>query len=192
MAEKTGIQWTEHTFNPWWGCTKVSPGCDNCYAETLDRMRYKEGERHWGKGAPRKPASENSWREVEKWDRAAARSRTRTFSASMADLFDEEAPPGALDRFWQVARRCLHTDFQLLTKRPERILTSLPADWGKGYPNVLLGTSVEDQKRALWRMPDLITAPAHLRFVSTEPLLGSVDLRQWLRLPGRPIRWLIV
>ena len=135
MAEKTGISWTHHTFNPWWGCTKVSPGCKNCYAETF-ASRY--GFDVWGPGKARRTFSLAHWEEPLKWNRDAelAGERRRVFCASMADVFEAEAPAGELARLWALIRLTPWLDWLLLTKRAERIAESLPDDWGEGYPNV--------------------------------------------------------
>src|ERR1700751_4511734 len=87
--ENSKIEWTHHTFNPWWGCMKVSEGCKNCYAETLD-VRMNSGA-HWGPNSSRKPMSEAYWKQPEKWDTAArlAGRRDRVFCASMADVFED-------------------------------------------------------------------------------------------------------
>lgn len=174
MGKQTGIEWTNHTFNPWWGCTKVSPGCANCYAER-DSKRWGQ---EWGKGAPRRVFGDNHWKDPLHWNEQARRDgvRRRVFCASMADVFEEEAPVGQLDRLWDLIRRTPNLDWQLLTKRPHLIASKLPADWGQGFPNVWLGTSVEDQKRAEERIPELLKVPARIHFLSCEPLLGPVDL----------------
>lgn len=175
MGEQTAIAWTDHTFNPWWGCTKVSAGCANCYA---DKFARRTGHDVWGPGKPRRTFPDAHWAEPLKWNKAAegAGRRERVFCASMADVFDAEAPAGQLDRLWALIRATPWLDWQLLTKRPERIAGSLPADWGRGYANVWLGTSVEDQAAADLRVPQLVTVPARVRFLSCEPLLGPVTL----------------
>ena len=167
------------TFNPWWGCTRVSPGCDHCYAERID---LRAGGGHWGKGAPRRTFGEKYWARPLQWERAAARSgeRARVLCASMADVFDAEAPEGALERLWALIRRTPHLDWLVLTKRPARIERGLPPDWGSGYANVWLGATVEDQTLAEQRVPVLLDVPARLRFLCCEPLLGPVDLSPWL------------
>lgn len=216
MGEKTGISWTDSTFNPWWGCTKVSPGCANCYAETLAVTRRKLPV--WGP-APRfgrKFMSEGHWKGPEKWNRAAAAAgvRHRVFCASMADVFDEHpdvVPHRA--RLFDLIERTPHLDWQLLTKRPERVMEAVPPDWHGGFPrNVWIGTSVEDQERADERIPLLLEIPAAVRFLSCEPLLGPVNLgltrfiRDLDRMPwddgpaglrylterGRGLHWVIV
>lgn len=184
MSENSAIEWTHHTFNPWWGCTKVSPGCSACYAEAFDK---RVGGAHWGPGVERRTFGEKHWNEPKKWDAKAAKlgERHRVFCSSMADVFDAEAPAGQIERLWPLIRETPHLDWLLLTKRPERIGASLPADWGDGYPNVWLGTSVEDQARAEERIPHLLHVPAVVRFLSMEPLLGAVSLDRWFGLkPG--------
>jgi len=175
MGSETGIAWTDHTFNPWWGCTKVSAGCTNCYADTFAK---RTGHDIWGPGKPRRTFGAKHWAEPLKWNATAEKAgvRAKVFCASMADVFDAEAPAGELDRLWSLIRATPWLDWQLLTKRPERIAASLPADWGNGYPNVWLGTSVEDQRAAEARIPVLAAVPAHVRFLSCEPLLGPLDL----------------
>jgi protein gp37 len=175
MGAETTIAWTDHTFNPWWGCTKVSPGCDHCYAETFDR---RVGGKHWGKDAPRRVFGEKHWNEPKNWNELAAKEgvRKRVFCASMADVFDADAPEGQLERLWALIRETPHLDWLLLTKRPSRIRRALPADWGTGYANVWLGTTVEDQQRADERIPVLLDVPARVRFLSIEPQIGPVDL----------------
>lgn len=180
MGENSGIEWTDHTFNPWWGCTKVSEGCDNCYAETLDaRFHAKQpGGAHWGPGVPRKTFGPDHWRAPLLWNKRAERLRIRmrVFCASMADVFDGEAPAGELERLWALIRLTPWLDWLLLTKRPARIIPSLPNDWGNGYRNVWLGTSVEHQGAAEARIGKLLAVPAVVRFLSCEPLLGPLDL----------------
>lgn len=179
MAEKTGIAWTDHTFNPWWGCMKVSPGCTNCYAETF---AVRTGHDIWGpaKTTSRRTFAPSHWREPKRWNAQAwaEGGRRRVFCASMADVFeDHPALPAEREKLWNLIRETPALDWQILTKRPENIAAMLPADWGEGYPNVWLGTSVEDQQRADERIPILLRVPAAVRFLSCEPLLGAVDLR---------------
>lgn len=185
MGFNSNIEWTTHTFNPWWGCTKVSDGCKFCYAEALSN-RY--GHKVWGPGKPRRLMSDNHWQEPLKWNADAQQQglRYRVFCASMADVFDERAPLGQLDRLWELIRRTPHLDWQLLTKRPERIEANLPNDWGVGYDNVWLGTSVEDE-RVLNRIEYLVAMPAVVHFLSLEPLIGPLPE---LALEG--IDWVIV
>ena len=189
MSENTSIEWTHHTFNPWHGCTKVSAGCAHCYAKVRDDRYLLEPTSHWGPGAPRRVMSDAYWRKPYTWDRAAERAgrSTLVFCASRADVFEEEAPQDAQERLWGVIEATPHLRWQLLTKRPERILECIPEAWRSREPcNVGYGTSVEDANQT-WRARELAKVPAVLRFLSVEPLLGPIP-----RLPLRGIGWVIV
>lgn len=187
--KNSGINWTHHTFNAWVGCTKVSPGCKNCYAEAMDRRKLHDRVSHWGPGAPRKVMSDTYWKQPMKWNEEAAATgeRRRVFCSSMADVFDEEGPADQRERLWQLIRQTPSLDWLLLTKRPQNIRRYLPADWGEGYSNVWLGVSVEDRKYGLPRVDVLREIPAETRFLSVEPLLE--DLGE-INLSG--IHWVIV
>jgi protein gp37 len=104
----------------------------------------------------------------------------------MADVFDEEAPVGEREKLWRVIAQTPQLDWQILTKRPQLIAQSLPQDWEDGYPNVWLGTSVEDE-RVVHRVYDLVTVPAAVHFLSVEPLIGPIGV-----LPLEDIEWVIV
>lgn len=177
MAETT-IEWAHFTFNPVWGCQKVSPGCAHCYAETW-ATRY--GHDVFGPVAttPRRVFGEKHWNEPRRWNRVAEQfgERRRVFCASMADVFeDHPTTTAALSTLWDLIRATPALDWLLLTKRPERIAASLPADWGTGWPHVWLGTSVESHDYVS-RVELLLQVPAAVRFLSCEPLLGPVALR---------------
>lgn len=123
--ENSKIEWTDHTFNPWEGCTKVSPGCANCYAETRN-ARYNGGNApNWGRGAPRRRTSEANWRKPIEWNREAAEfkvehgHRPRVFCASLADWLDDEVPIEWFVNFLEVVHATPSLDWLLLTKRPE-------------------------------------------------------------------------
>ena len=184
--ENTGISWTDNTFNPWVGCTKVSAGCDHCYAESLSK---RTGYAKWGAGAERRVTGDDNWRKPIKWNSQAeeAGTRIKVFCASMADVFDSEASADARERLWDLIRMTPFLDWQILTKRPTNILRFLPADWADGYSNVWLGVSAENREQALRRIPVLQSVPAAIRFVSAEPLLD--DLGE-LNLNG--IDWVII
>ena len=186
MAERTRIAWTDHTFNPWIGCQAVSPGCENCYAETLTNRR---GWTQWGPEGQRVRTSEGYWKQPVRWERRAAESgeRERVFCASLADVFDNQAPEGGREDLWELIRRTPHLDWQLLTKRPQNMEEMLPPDWQEGYANVWLGVSAEDQVEYDRRWPLLAATPAALRFVSYEPALGALTLREHGSKPD----WLI-
>lgn len=183
MAENSGIEWTHHTFNPWIGCTKVSAACDNCYAEAWDK---RFGGERWGPHSPRQRTSPANWQKPIKWNREAAAKgvRYRVFCASLADVFDNHGSitSGWRGDLWHLIARTPHLDWLLLTKRPQNIKKMLPDSygapaWGGGWPNVWLGTTIEDQTEADRRIPHLVKVPAVVHFLSMEPLQGSVDLR---------------
>lgn len=175
MGETTDISWTKHTFNAVWGCTKVSEGCRNCYAETLAK---RWGFDVWGPDKERRIFGDKHWAEPLKWNTEAEGSKSKVFCESMGDVFEDHPTSIAqLPRLWALIKATPNLDWQLLTKRPERIAQSLPADWGSGYQNVWLGTSVEDQAAADERIPHLQQTVAAVRFLSCEPLLGPITFR---------------
>src|SRR5581483_903703 len=184
---------SHHTFNPWWGCTKVSPGCEHCYAETWAK---RVGAKVWGATKKRRFFTENHWGEPLKWNAGAAEDgqRKRVFCASMADVFEARAD---LDpwrkKLWALIATTPWLDWLLLTKRPQNIAERIP--WTREWPNnVWLGTTVEDQQRAMERLPVLLKFPAKYRFLSCEPLLGPIDLDPWtVRRPEslHQIDWVI-
>src|SRR5215207_5152386 len=133
MGRDSAIEWTDHTFNPWWGCTKVSPGCQHCYAERLS-TRY--GHDVWGPGAKRRTFGKDHWEQLRKWDLDASKAGrpARVFCASMADVFDEGAPKTEQERLWKAIERTPHLRWQILTKRPERILKCIPRRWRAWAP----------------------------------------------------------
>jgi len=191
MAKDSSIEWTHHTFNPWWGCTKVSPGCKHCYAEAWAR---RTGRDIWGPKAPRRELSEAYWRQPLAWDQEARRgsTRARVFCASMADVFEDRRD---LDekraRLWPTIEATPNLDWLLLTKRPQNMRRLTP--WGEHWPtNVWAGTTTENQKWADKRIPELLEVPSATHFISAEPLLGPLDLRRWLVTgPRHSINWVI-
>lgn len=192
MGENSNIEWTDHTFNPWIGCTKVSPGCANCYAEREFDHRHHKAK--WGAGQPRVRTSPGTWAQPLRWDRAAAKAgvRARVFCASLADVFDHEVDPQWRSDLFALISQCPHLDWLLLTKRPENMTRMLPVGWLTGetepWPNVWLGTTVENQATANERVPHLLEVPARVRFLSCEPLLGLVNLRRVGEYTdGRPV-----
>lgn len=201
MGENSRIEWCDHTFNPWTGCTKVSPGCAKCYAETMSRRLPQLG--RWGPGGERKRTSAANWRKPLSWNRIAGaaggpRYRPRVFCASLADWLDAEIPAQWLADLLDLIHATPHLDWLLLTKRPElwreRLAAALahaerlapPApgasmvrSWlyhGYAPANVWIGTTVEDQRRADERIPALVDIPARVQFLSCEPLLEQVNL----------------
>ncbi len=205
----TGIEWTDETWNPVVGCTRVSPGCQHCYAERMAKRLSKNpstpqyagtvddngrwtGQVNLVESALLKPLS---WRKPR-----------MVFVNSMSDLFHESVPDEYIDKVFAVMAQAHHHTYQVLTKRPERI-----TEWAAGahlrmtrcfrnfhdytesvgpwpLPNVWLGTSAENQATLDERLPHLLATPAAVRFLSLEPLLGPIDVRG--RLDG--IDWVIV
>lgn len=180
MGENSGISWTDNTFNPWMGCVRVSPGCEQCYAESFVTGRMKLPV--WGppKTTERKRTSAANWKKPLAWNRAAAKAgkRTRVFCASLADVFEDhpQVAPWRVELF-ALIEATPHLDWQFLTKRPENLRRFLPQAWlEEPLPHVWLGTTVEDRKRANERVLSLLDVPAVVRFLSLEPLLEDVDL----------------
>lgn len=163
MSEKSAIEWTEATWNPWMGCTKVSAGCDNCYMFTEQR-RY-------GNDPEVVRRSKTKFSDPLKWKEPKL-----IFTCSWSDWFHKDADPWR-DEAWEIIRNTPQHTYQILTKRPGRIFRHLPNDWGDGYPNVWLGTSVESHETVFraWRLGDI---PARVRFLSCEPLLGPLGFRK--------------
>ena len=191
MGQNSSIEWTDHTFNPWWGCTKVSPACQNCYAELWAK---RTGHQVWGKGKLRRFFNDRHWNEPIIWNEEAAKTklRRRVFCASMADVFeDNEALNIWRERLWALISITPWLDWLLLTKRPESIEQMVPWQWD--WPkNVWLGTTVENANYAEKRLPLLLKHPAAVRFLSCEPLLGPIDLRPWFNARKlHPIDWVI-
>jgi protein gp37 len=187
VGKDTGIKWTDHTFNPWWGCTKVSLGCDHCYAEVVD-ARYGGEVSHWGKGAPRRVFGEKHWNEPLQWNALAARMNRieKVFCASMADVMDDEAPKGQRERLWKLIDATPNLMWQLLTKRPHRYFRYLPSTLFV-HRNVILGTTTENQDSYDVRMVPLEHAAALAgvqTFISYEPALGSITMRNGLVRPN--------
>lgn len=185
MGENSQIEWTHHSFNPWTGCTRVSPGCDHCYAADLAK-RNPATFGSWEPGAPRKRTSPRNWHQPIIWNRRAAEAgeRHRVFCASMADVFDNQVPKDWRVALWGLIQDTPSLDWLLLTKRPQNIARMLPQAvdfgpqaWSNGpWPNVWLGTTVENQAEADRRIAHLLNVPAAKRFLSCEPLLGPVRL----------------
>lgn len=194
MAKDSKIEWTHHTFNPWWGCTKVSPGCKYCYAET---WANRVGQKVWGPSARRRDLSDAYWQQPIAWNKEALRSgtRKRVFCASMADVFENRRElDSKRERLWTLIQDTPALDWLLLTKRPHnvRVLTPYGDCWPK---NVWLGATAENQKWLDKRMHDLSTSSAKVLFLSCEPLLGPLDFSQWVKKAksgeGRMIDWVI-
>lgn len=213
MGANTSIQWAHHTFNPWRGCARVSPGCDHCYAEAMSR-RNPAVLGTWGEGGSRPVAAEAYWRQPVRWcdEARMARRNSRVFCASLADVFEDRRDLDChRERLFRLAYRTRTLvggglKWMFLTKRPQSIMPLLrlarhehPPNqtWGEildrdgqpPLPSWWFGTTVEDQRRADERLPHLLAVKAELRFLSCEPLLEPVDLTPWLR---GGIGWVIV
>lgn len=179
MAKDSAISWTQHTWNPWIGCTKVSPACDGCYAEHLMDERF--GKVKWG-NHPRQRTGAHTWNDPFRWERQAEKdgSRPFVFCASLADVFDNQVPLDWRAAAFEVMRKTPRLVYLLLTKRPQNIIKL--ADTAGGLPaNVALGTTAEDQKRADTNLLSLRRAKVELSplftFGSFEPLLGPIFIR---------------
>ncbi len=197
MAERSRIEWTDSTFNPWVGCTKVRrrkgapSACDFCYAE---KWAKRSGQVEWGNHRRRR-TTEAYWRSPLGWN-AQAQSfqrkngrRQRVFCASLADVFDNQVDPAWRSDLFTLIRTCDQLDWQLLTKRPQNIRKMLPTDWGDGYPNVWLGTTAEDADAYMQRVPHLLRIPAAIHFVSYEPAIGPLGR---VDIDGSYPDWLII
>jgi protein gp37 len=203
MAQ-TKIEWTAtprpdgtfapgYTFNPWLGCTKVSPGCAHCYAEAMMDTHYRKVK--WGPTGERKRTSPEYWKQPLKWQRAAeaAGERRKVFCGSLCDVFEENIEV-LMWRYelMELPAQTPNLDWLFLTKRPENIRGFVPIGWlwGDRFPrNVWVGTSVENKAMADQRIPYLLKIPAPVRFLSCEPLLGPIELpSDWLD-PADTLNW---
>ena len=177
MADRTKIEWADATWNPVTGCTKVSPGCAHCYAESFARRQGVSSSYEPGKGEIR--LFPERLEQPLKWKRSR-----RIFVCSLADLFHKDVPDGFIDEVYTVMSTASQHEYMILTKRADRMeewhstLLKRPDKWP--FPNVSLGVSVENQHFADLRLPHLIATPAARRFVSYEPALGAVDVRPYL------------
>jgi protein gp37 len=203
MGADSKIEWTDYTFNPWIGCTKVSEGCKHCYAEAYGNRFGVQ----WGPQGTRRRTSEGNWRKPLAWNAKANREgkTPRVFCASLADVFEGNVQTEQwLPDLFKMIERCDGMTWLLLTKRPESVLRHIAKAtgrhseaWLKDNAHVAIGTSVENQAAADERIPELLKIPAAVRFLSCEPLLDAVDLKGWTRKSGmfvdgdRRIDWVI-
>lgn len=167
MGKQSEIAWTDHTWNPWQGCRKVSAGCKNCYM-FRDKKRWRQDPENIHRSGNVTFFAPFLWKKPAK-----------VFTCSWSDFFLPEADPWR-DDAWQVIRTTPHLTYQILTKRPENIKDRLPDDWP--LPNVWLGVTAENQEMADKRIPLLLQIEAEKRFISIEPMLGPVNLTQYIRL----------
>ena len=173
MGRNTKISWTDHTWNPWQGCARISSGCKFCYMYR-DKKRY--GQDPTTVVRSKKP----TFNAPLKWKDEAL-----VFTCSWSDFFLPEADEWR-DDAWDIIRRTPHLTYQILTKRPDKILDRLPPDWP--LPNVWLGVTVEDNDNT-WRLNVLADIPAILKFISYEPALEFVCFAPWLAT--RDYEWFI-
>lgn len=208
MAENTKIEWANHTFNPWFGCQKVGPGCDHCYAEGWAK---RSGLVQWGPGTDRRRSSEANWRKPIKWNRQAEiqhnawqafkdahpgltdsqlveagfvkPERPRVFCASLADVFDNAVPDAWRMDLFSLIAKTPYLDWLLVTKRVGNVMRMCSGDglmFDMIADRVWLGVTICNQEEADRDIPKLMQIPAKVRWLSMEPLLGPVDLSQWL------------
>ncbi len=178
MATTSSIEWTEMTWNPVTGCTKISQGCKNCYAERMTKRLTAMGSDRYRNGF-RVTLHPDSLDAPRKWRQGRV-----VFVNSMSDLFHDDIPLPYIRRVFNTMRDCPHHTFQILTKRSERLAELAPKlPWPK---NVWMGVSVEDS-RVVHRITDLQLVPAAVRFLSLEPLIGPLD-----DIPLNGIQWVIV
>jgi protein gp37 len=187
--QNSKIEWTDNTFNPWWGCVNVSPACDHCYAERFANRKTRTKDQLWGKDARRLISEDAYWGEPRKWDRRAERNgtRERVFCGSMCDVMERRADlTEPRQRLFRLIEETPSLDWLLLTKRPQEYSKLLPKAWlGDPRPNVWLMTTVEHQNYA-WRIQEILKVPAVVHGLSLEPLLGPVTLpREFLNLANR-------
>lgn len=187
MAENSKIEWTDHTFNPWVGCTKVSPACDHCYAE---RWSKRSGMVVWG--SERRRTSVANWAKPIKWNSAAAKEgvRRKVFCASLADVFDNQVPVQWRSELFALIEHCAWLDWLLLTKRIGLAAGMVPwGAYGDPWSNVWLGATVINQDEFDRDARKLLTIPARVRFLSVEPMLGPINFGHLGDLRG--LHWVI-
>ena len=186
MGQTTKIEWSSHTFNPWYGCQKVSPACVHCYAETMSNRQLhkkKYGVQHlWGPTAMRRVAEDEKWEEPLDWNRVAEKRNTRAqvFCGSMCDVMEDRRDLDASRlRLYPLIEQTPFLDWMLVTKRPENYSKFLPQSWRSDpRPNVWLMATCENQEWADKRIPELMKVPAVVYGISVEPMLGPIVLPQ--------------
>ena len=174
MAKTTKISWADATFNPWIGCTKVSPACDHCYAERDNGRRgWVAG---WGAGVPRRRTK--TWNAPRQWDRKAQETgyRPRVFCASLADVFDNEVPTEWRTDLWQLIRETPHLRWMLVTKRIGNVMKMVPDDWPMVHVGIISTIVTQDEWDRDW--PKLARTPVAWRGISMEPMLGPIIMSE--------------
>lgn len=207
MTQNTKIEWATHTFNPWIGCTKVGPGCDNCYAKAdFEDRKHRVV---WGAGQPRSRTSAANWQLPLRWNAqhdeffAMHGHRQRVFCASLADVFDNSIDPQWRADLFQLIEATPNLDWLLLTKRIGNVPALVPEatdliDYGEGWQsmwgqgvwpkNVWLGATIVNREELLRDGPKLAAIPADVKFWSAEPMLGDLGAVPPELLPD----WVIV
>lgn len=174
--KQTKIEWTDFSWNPWQGCKKVSPACDNCYM-------FRDKKRYGQKGSDIYRSSKTTFNKPLKMEAGS-----KVFTCSWSDFFLAEADEWR-DDAWDIIRKTPHLIYQILTKRPENIKDRLPEDWDENFSHVWLGVTAENQEMANKRIPVLLDIPAAVHFVSIEPMLGRVFLRMAEFDDDNPMRY---
>jgi len=196
VTKNSGIEWTDHTFNTWWGCVEDGPECDNCYARAWAK---RTGHAVWGIEEPRRFFGDVHWKEPKLWNRAAfkAGATARVFCGSMCDIGERrndavgERMNQERAKLWELIEQTPYLTWLLLTKRPQNFPAIVPEQWmHDGFPpNVQVGTTAGNQAGWDKRVKYLLRVPARVHFVSCEPLLGPIDIRS--SDPDALVRWLI-
>ena len=192
MGEKTGITWADHTFNRWWGCTKVTQGCKNCYAEEMAQVRSKRIPEGYVKGSRRIKSKSHNLAMLKRWDKLSELDGRmhRVFAHSMSDVFDQEVPDEWRCEEFSMMQQTKNLWYLILTKRPEHTLPFIARnrEFEQFFKDrVWLGTSIvgdEDMQMAY----EVIQCPAKLHWVSYEPALSELSI---LSMP-KGIRWVVV
>lgn len=186
MGNQTNIAWCDKTFNPWVGCTKVSPACDNCYAE---KWAKRSGSVTWG--SDRRRTSKANWKQPFKWDREAKEKgiRYKVFCASLADVFDNQVPDSWRMDLFDLIASTTNLDWLILTKRVGNVLNMgwQTASRNADYSNIWLGITVCNQQEADRDIPKLLGIPSAKKFLSIEPMLGAITLEPYLSKSYDPI-----
>lgn len=176
MGENSAIAWTNHTFNAWIGCTKVSVACEGCYAEAYDN-RWGGG--HWGQGAPRRRTTPSTRNQPRRWNAAACKAGkpAKVFCSSLSDFFDNEVPDEWREEVYALWRTTSWLRWIVLTKRPGNIRKMLPLDWcARDYPNVGLMCSVVTQEEMERDAPKLLAVEAAWHGLSIEPQVERITI----------------
>lgn len=177
MGTKTEISWTDATFNPWWGCAKVSEACDNCYAE---RWAKRTGWAVFGPTSTRRLFGDHHWNDPLRWNRQAQKDglRVKVFCGSMCDVFEDRKDlMTERSRLCELIEQTAYLDWLLLTKRPQNALDLVPPRWNLVWPqNIWFGITAENQARLEERWRYAARIPVKIKFVSIEPIIGPVNL----------------